>query len=259
LAGSANERRPSATRATLERLDPDTLDVQGATGRETLRLHLERYEFAAGLASTGRLLDIACGVGYGTRLVTDRCPELDEGLGIDRSEEAIAHARATYANARTRYRSGDAMTFADEAGFDVIVSLETLEHLPRPDAFLARLAPMLRPGGVLVASVPTTPSVDFNPHHLHDFTERSLRRLVAPLGLEEVAALRQVQKVPVLSVLRRRESRMADMRRSLPRYYLTHPGAFARRLLSTLCFGFTNRYATIAWRRIGPDPQAISS
>jgi hypothetical protein len=46
------------------------------TGSETLELHLARYEFAALHAKRGRLLDMACGAGYGTRAVADRLPDL---------------------------------------------------------------------------------------------------------------------------------------------------------------------------------------
>ena len=69
------------------------------------------------------------------------------------------------------------MRFADPEGFDTIVTIETIEHLPNTVQFVSRIAGMLRPGGILIASVPTTPSVDGNPYHLHDFTERSFRRL----------------------------------------------------------------------------------
>jgi hypothetical protein len=101
---------------------------------------------------------------------------------------------------------------------------------------------------VLVASVPTTPSVDLNPHHLHDFTERSFRRLVEPTGLSEIDCYTQVQKVDVGRVLRRSEARLKEMRAGLPRYYAGHPAALVRRVLSTLRYGFENRYLTIAWR-----------
>ena len=109
-----------------------------------------------------------------------------------------------------------------------------------------RLVGALRPGGVLVASVPTTPSVDVNPHHLHDFTERSFRAIVA---LREIDCLRQIQPYPLISVLRRTETRMTDMRHDLVGYYARHPRAAIRRLAATLRFGFTNRYLTVVWRR----------
>jgi hypothetical protein len=72
--------------------------------------------------------------------------------------------------------------------------------------------------------------------------------MIAPYELEEIAALKQVQPVPLGAVLRRDASRTRGMRDNLPRYYLQHPGAFARRVLTTLRHGFANHYLTIAWR-----------
>ena len=57
---------------SLERLVPDTLDPDDATGRATFELHLERYRFASGHLRPGRALDLACGVGYGTALLAEQ-------------------------------------------------------------------------------------------------------------------------------------------------------------------------------------------
>jgi SAM-dependent methyltransferase len=236
---------------TLERLVPDALDPEDVASADTLRLHLERYAFAARHARPGRLLDLACGVGYGTRLLADRSSGVREALGVDLSPEAVAHARDRYGDARTRYAVGDAMRFTEADGFDTIVSLETVEHLPEPERFLARLADLLRPQGVLVASVPTTPSVDLNPHHLHDFSARSFRRLGARLGLREVDALVQVQRVDLLDTLRPSRFRRENLRQGLPAYYARHPGALLRRIGSVLRVGFANHYLTLAWERGG--------
>jgi len=234
---------------SLERLVPDHLAPGDVTGCETLELHLERYRFAAHHARAGRLLDIACGVGYGTRLLRDENPEVSFALGVDLCEKSVTYARERYGRDRVEYRVGDAMQFEDPEGFDTIVCLETVEHLPYPSRLVDSLVSLLRPDGVLIASVPTTPSVDVNPHHLHDFTETSFRRLFAGQPLEERACLRQTQPFGITSILRRSEARLAELRPNLLRYYATKPGAALRRLASTVRFGFVNCYITIAWQR----------
>ncbi len=238
---------------SLERLVPDRVGEHEITGRETLALHLERYAFAAEHAG-GRVLDAACGVGYGTRLLRDRGDQV-EAVGVDLSEEAIQYARQRYGDARTRFVCSDAMRFQDDAGFDTIVSLETIEHVPDPSSLVEHLVGLLRPGGVLVASVPVTPTTDINPHHLHDFTSRSFRRMLEAHGLEEIDSKVQVQNANPVTAFARKEARLRDVRRGLVGYYLGHPGALARRVASTLRHGFTFHYLTIVWRRpVEPTP-----
>jgi len=240
---------------SLERLVPDELAAGDATGRETFELHVARYAFAARRLPPGRVLDLACGVGYGSRILARESASPVSVLGVDVSPAAIAYARERYADDRVAFAVGDAMSFADAAGFDAIVSLETFEHLDDPAGFGARLVGLLRPGGVLVASVPTTPSVDLNPHHRHDFSEASFRRLFEGFRVVEQGCLRQVQPVRPVAVLRRREVRMGELRRNLPAWYARHPLALARRLGATLRYGFCNRYITIAWQSPGgPAP-----
>ncbi len=231
---------------SLERLVPDEVAAHETTGQETLRLHLERYEFAARQARAGRILDMACGVGYGTHLLAERAAGAVEVVGVDLSQHAIELARARYRGERVRFCCADALDFEDREGFDTIVSLETLEHVEDPDRLVHGLFGLLRPGGILVASVPTTPSVDINPHHRNDFSARSFRSLLTALGLRERAALEQVQRVNPLAVLARHEARLKERRANLPGYYARHPGALARRIGATLRHGFCNKYLTLA-------------
>ena len=128
---------------SLERLVPDALEPGDATGQATLALHLERYEFAARCLAPGRVLDIACGAGYGTRLLAERAAQASGVLGVDRSEAAVAYARERYGAEGVEFRVGDAFAFRDPEGFASIVSLETLEHLDEPARFLAGLVAML--------------------------------------------------------------------------------------------------------------------
>lgn len=234
---------------SLERLVPDDLTATDATGAETLELHLARYRYAAGLVEGGRVLDCACGVGYGTALLASAPRQPDEVVGVDVDPNAIEFALSRYNSDRITFQTGDGATFVDQQGFDTIVSLETIEHVPEPGAVLGNFASLLKPGGKLIASVPTTPSVDVNPYHLHDFTERSFRKLGAELGLVEVDAFAQVQPFNPWKIVRGQEARLEDMRKNLPTYYLQRPGALSKRVWSTLVDGFKNKYLTVVWEK----------
>jgi ubiquinone/menaquinone biosynthesis C-methylase UbiE len=232
----------------LERLVPDELLKDEITGLQTFRLHIERYEFAARkLRDTNSILDIACGVGYGSRLLKDSLPTALV-MGVDSSAEAIEYANARYSRPGLTFRVGDAMTFED-GSFDAIVSLETIEHLPDPQAFIQRVTTrVLRPGGIFVGSVPVTPSMDANPHHLHDFTVRSFRKLLTSRGLIEFDCLHQIQPYSPVAVITRTEERMQSMRPKILEYYRQHPQKAFLRLKSLILDGFKNKYLTIAAR-----------
>ncbi len=243
------ETKPSLDVDALERLVPDAVREKDATGADSLRLSVERYEFAANHIEGDQVLDIACGSGYGTRLLADRGDAAGRVVtGVDLSEAAIEYATGRYGNENTCFIAGDGMAFGDRGGFDAVVSIETIEHVPDAHGFMERLISLVRPGGLLVASVPVTPSVDGNPHHLHDFTARSFRQPFLEHGMFELDSLEQIQSFGLFSVLTRSEARMKDVRPNLARYYLRNPRAFARRCLSTAQHGLVNKYLTIAWR-----------
>jgi SAM-dependent methyltransferase len=61
-------------------------------------------------------------------------------LGIDLSQTAVGHACSHYANEKTKFRCTDATALEDAEDFDAIVSIETIEHLPDPESFVAQMA-----------------------------------------------------------------------------------------------------------------------
>lgn len=234
---------------SLERLIPDELDVSDATGVETLDLHLARYRFAQRFVTGGRVLDCACGVGYGSALLADAERTPAQILGVDIDPAAVGYAQRRYSSAILDFQAGDGCKLTDRDGFDLIVSLETVEHVPDPAALFANFVRLLKPGGTLVASVPVTPSVDVNPYHLHDFTESSFRKLAARTGLLEIDCFAQRQPFSAWNIVTGNEARLADMRQNIPLYYLRKPAALLKRLRSLATDGFCNKYLTIAWEK----------
>jgi SAM-dependent methyltransferase len=235
---------------SLERIIPDELQEEGATGKATLALHMERYRFAAEHLQPGTLLDLACGVGYGTQLLADGRADLTRLTGVDLNAGAIEYATDHYVESRTTFVNAEAFKFLAAAPtFDNIVSLETVEHMADSGAFLSALVKALKPGGMLVSSVPTTPSMDGNPHHLNDFTDRSFRRMGEQRGLVEVACFAQRQPFDPWAILSGKEKRVQSSRRSVVGFYVRNPNKLVARCWSTVRHGFENRYLTIAWKK----------
>jgi 2-polyprenyl-3-methyl-5-hydroxy-6-metoxy-1,4-benzoquinol methylase len=232
--------------SSLERLIPLELNTAETTGSETLKLHLDRYRFAEKHLVPGSVLDIACGVGYGT-VVLAESPRAAKVVGVDISGEAIRYAQDHYHHERISYVCSSANEFEPEEAFENSVSLETIEHLDHPAEFFSRLVALLQPGGRLVTSVPITPSVDANPHHKSNFSARTFARLGEERALICVDSMTQIQPYSAVAMVTRREKRAADLRRSIPLFYLRNPSHLFLRLWSTLRDGFVNKYLTIVW------------
>nr|HRC86310.1 class I SAM-dependent methyltransferase [Thermoanaerobaculia bacterium] len=173
---------------TGERMIPLQVAAEDSLTRQLLEHSLERYRKALPYVGGKRVLDIACGSGYGSRMLLDAGAR--EVVGVDLSPEAVGYAEATYGCPGLRFVASDAMSF-EGGGFDVITSFETLEHVPDPRLFLATLRSRLGPGGLLLLSASTVPTSDLYVFHLHDFDADELRRLVREAGLEICDELEQ--------------------------------------------------------------------
>lgn len=117
-----------------------------------LALHLKRYEFARAWCESMEVLDAGCGVGYGSAHLADTAQKV---VGLDRSAEALAHARSEYTRPNVEFVEGDllALPFRDES-FDVVCAFEAIEHVDDQRRFLSEVARVLRAEGALFVSTP---------------------------------------------------------------------------------------------------------
>ncbi|MGL4317663.1 MAG: class I SAM-dependent methyltransferase [Pseudomonas sp.] len=233
---------------TIERIYPKDFDAHSEDDQYTLRIHLERYEFAASHLHGQRVLDMACGSGYGTALLAGRHPD-KQVTGVDIDPAAIAYAQQHYQLPNLRYVCADAEQFASSEPFDSIVSLETIEHLPHPVQLAANYARLLASGGRVIASVPITPTLDGNPHHLHDFSRRSFFALFGRHGLQPGQHFEQIQWWQFKGLFSRKpdqakQHRSEGVGNAVLLYYRRHPLYLFARLASMLRYGFSNRYLT---------------
>lgn len=147
--------------------------------------HRARYYWALQHIERGAaVLDAACGNGYGSRILSDGGARV---VGLDVAEDAIEFARHHFGGEQSAFEVCDLEDPADvwrcAARFtplDAIVSLETIEHLRRPESFLRTACGLLERGGALLCSTPNAEAmtVDEAPFHRNHF---SVEQVVAML------------------------------------------------------------------------------
>jgi SAM-dependent methyltransferase len=163
----------------IERITPSNQEEWRRVGLH----HLQRYEFTGRFVAGRRVLDIACGNGYGSYALMSCGAISVEGVDLDRS--AIDYALQHYKREGLRYECRDAFSQPPvPGGYDVVVSFETIEHLHNPGEFISKLRRIISDQGLLVISAPNTlqyqkaePPVE-NPFHLSEPTYDEFRSWV---------------------------------------------------------------------------------
>jgi SAM-dependent methyltransferase len=151
---------------------------------EIRRDHRARYELAARIMPRGcRVLDLFCGNGYGSFLLSDRRAV----IGIDGSAEAIAVARRHYARLGARFEARQ-FPFEDDTRYDAVVSYESLEHVDDGVGFVRFLVDRVVPGGLLLFSTPNQDLLPFDPAvHVHHMRHYGLAETLALAEAEGLA------------------------------------------------------------------------
>lgn len=139
--------------------------------------HLSRYLSVTEIVKGKKVLDVACGVGYGTQLLAKTAKEVD---GADISEEAINYAKEHYQAKNVTFTVSDATALPYKTGeFDVVVSFETIEHITNQVAFVKEVRRVLKPGGVFVVSTPNDDEfMEGNEFHVHEFDLAEMKKVV---------------------------------------------------------------------------------
>jgi 2-polyprenyl-3-methyl-5-hydroxy-6-metoxy-1,4-benzoquinol methylase len=175
--------------------------------REIWYEHWHRYQFVLKLASGKRVLDAACGEGYGSALLAATATSV---VGIDIAESAIQHARQRYGRLlNLKFEQGDCTALAPvDTPFDLIVSFETLEHVAAQEALVAGFAGALADDGVLVISSPDKRTYSDNSGFRNAFHVRELYRdeLLALLKAHFPIVQLYAQKLLFQSVIWREEA-----------------------------------------------------
>ena len=154
--------------------------IPGQVDADLLNEHFARYAFAARLSRRKQVLDAGCGAGYGTAELARTAAGV---LGIDRSAEAIAFARAQYPAPNLRFEEADCSALpAPDGSIDLVVAFEVIEHLEDWRGFLREARRTLAPAGQFIVSTPnklyyseSRGGAGPNPFHVHEFEFEEFR------------------------------------------------------------------------------------
>jgi 2-polyprenyl-3-methyl-5-hydroxy-6-metoxy-1,4-benzoquinol methylase len=175
----------------VQRDQPPGVPPLHLTGERTLpdvpeenywyRRHLVVYEWIAERVRGRRVVDLACGEGYGTAVLGRRAASV---VGVDANPDAFEHARLKYTGGNVRFERNMIEIWTGDV--DCVVFLQTIEHVQDPDAVLARLRELIGPSGVAYVSTPNVLTLapagadrSGNPWHVREYRPDEYHALCA--------------------------------------------------------------------------------
>jgi SAM-dependent methyltransferase len=183
------EESPPLTDTYIQSDQPEGVPPLELTGERTLpdvpeenywyRRHLVVYEWIAARVGGMKVVDLACGEGYGSDVLSRTAAEV---IGVDANPEAFAHASAKYSSEKVSFRRELVESFDEPR--DAVVFLQTIEHIADPGPLLdgfARIAPVSyisTPN--LLTLAPEGAEKSDNPWHIKEYRLEEYRALLEP-------------------------------------------------------------------------------
>jgi 2-polyprenyl-3-methyl-5-hydroxy-6-metoxy-1,4-benzoquinol methylase len=166
----------------VQRDQPQGVPPLALTGERTLpdvpeenywfRRHLVVYEWIAPRVAGARVIDMACGEGYGSEVLSRSAASV---VGVDANPEAHEHARLRYRRENLHFERELIERFSAPA--DAVVFLQTIEHLRDPASALSHFRQLVGPEGTVYVSTPNVLTLapkgaerSDNPWHVHEYT-----------------------------------------------------------------------------------------
>lgn len=144
--------------------------------------HLARYTFAAHWVAGRRVLDLCCGVGYGSNLLS--AAGARKVFGVDISREAIEYAKRMYKSDSVEFFCDDASHVLPFSLIDIVTCFEGIEHVQEPEKTLVTIANSLAPDGMALISSPNGAyypgGFSGNPYHVKEYTRSEFASLLDP-------------------------------------------------------------------------------
>ena len=148
---------------------------------------INRYRFISQfIEKTDSVLDLACGKGSGTEIISDYAKEVS---GIDYDKKYITTAKLKFSKPNLKFILGsDELLEEFEGQFDKVISTHTMEHVSDDQLFLKRIRNSLKSNGKLILEVPRLFPYPIGkplwPHHKREYEKDSLEKLIQKVGFK---------------------------------------------------------------------------
>jgi len=179
------------TERYVQRDQPEGVPPLALTGERTLpdvpeenywfRRHLVVYRWIAERVAGMRVVDMACGEGYGTAELARAAARV---TGVDANPEASEHAKAKYAGPKVEIVRDLIEVYAPPEPADAVVFLQTIEHVQDPLEVLRHFGRIVAPGGTVYVSTPNLLTLappgaekSDNPWHVKEYRAAEFREL----------------------------------------------------------------------------------
>lgn len=124
-------------------------------------IRLARYKFVARLLKKkDHVLEVGSGSGLGTLFLGQHCAQ---ATGLELKTTETEEAQTLNQRANVQFIAGDLFDWKPSPQYDVVVSLDVIEHMPKEKgkALLAAMASQLKPSGMLVVGSPSIYSYQY--------------------------------------------------------------------------------------------------
>ena len=146
-------------------------------GKNIYGAHIARYQAGLPLAKNKVVLDVACGSGYGAKLISKIARKV---IGVDIDGKTIEYAKKNYHAANISYKVGSATEIPlGDNSVDTVISYETIEHIDDYNKFLTEVKRVLKPEGQLLISTPNEDEYTHkNEFHIHEFRYKQIKGVI---------------------------------------------------------------------------------
>ena len=178
-----NDEKLKLIQEKMKNLMKDEDEAQAIDSNEPIN----RYRFISQfIEKTDSVLDLACGKGGGTEIISDYAKEV---YGIDYDKKYIINAKLKFSKPNLKFILGsDELLEEFEEQFDKVISTHTMEHVSDDQLFLKRIRNSLKPNGKLILEVPRLFPYPIGkplwPHHKREYEKDSLEKLIRKVGFE---------------------------------------------------------------------------